>query len=336
MSLLCGVSFFPVCFSVLGKVEFPLEFEDFQDRRFFEFKKENPCFIAESPALKDLVSILGKISVSSSPILFSGEHGTGKSAFAFQIFKKRNINGAKFFSVDCRDFPNLPDFDFASCGGDVLFLKEISNLSEEGQKSLLNLLRSVLEGKLNLKIVASSCENLGILSRDGKFSEELSARLDVLSVRIPPLKSRKEDILPLAELFLRENCAKLSKKIAGFSDAAVNAMNMYGWQGNARELKAVVERASILEVQNAVRVENLFLSKSVPEKDFFRDFSDAYSKGNQNGMSFRDALASFKRAYIIRVLEENGWNQTKASKILGLQRTYVSRLMNELKIRDEI
>ena len=91
--------FFSDLFYVLGKVEFLLEFEDFQDRRFFEFKKENPCFIAESPALKDLVSILGKISASSSPVLISGEHGTGKSAFAFQIFKKRNIDGGKFFSV---------------------------------------------------------------------------------------------------------------------------------------------------------------------------------------------------------------------------------------------
>lgn len=328
--------FFSDLFYVLGKVEFLLEFEDFQDRRFFEFKKENPCFIAESPALKDLVSILGKISASSSPVLISGEHGTGKSSFAFQIFKKRNIDGGKFFSVDCRDFPNLPDFDFASCDGDVLFMKEISNLSKEGQKSLLLLLRSVLEGKLNLKIVASTCENLASLVRDGGFSEELSARLNVLSVRIPPLKNRKEDIVPLAELFLRKNCEMLSKKIVGFSDAAIDAMKMYGWHGNARELKAVVERASILEVQNAVRLENLFLSRTVPEKDFFKDFSDSCSKGNENGMSFREALASFKRAYIIRVLEENGWNQTKASRFLGLQRTYVSRLMNELKIRDEI
>ncbi len=308
--------------------------ERFLDGRIVEIKNENPCFIAESPALKDLVSILGKISTSVSPVLILGEKGAGKSAFAFQIFLFGGRSDGTFFEVDCADFPDLSDVDFSGFDGGTVFFREVSNLSTDGQNKVLDLIHSVLERKREVKVLASSSENLGDLVLQGSFLNELFVRLNVLPVRIPPLRERREDVVPLARLFM--DTGVHGRKIHALSEASENSLESYSWPGNVWELRNVVERACLLETQGVIRSENLLLRKDSVHGDFFTDFSDSHTREEMSVKSLKNALDSFKRAYIIKILEENGWNQTEASRVLDIQRTYLSRLMGELKVRDEI
>lgn len=311
-----------------------MESEFFHVKQFFDLKNENPCFVAVSAALKDLVSVADKISSSNAPVLITGEKGTGKRSFAFQIFLRGENKDKKFVIIECKNFPNLNGFDSEFSADNVYFFNEVSFLDKEGQDKLLSFIRQVNEKKLLLKIIVSSCVKLENLVSKNLFNEELFSRLNTLSLRIPPLRNRKEDIVPLAGYFLEQSCNVYGKNIRGFSENAGQSLEEYDWPGNVSELKCVIERACILENQDMIASENLFLREDSFEKVLDYSLQSVFNTVTED-KRLKTALDSFKRAYIIRILKENNWNQTKASRVLDIQRTYVAKLMNELKIRDE-
>ncbi len=285
----------------------------------------NETFIAVSPVTKDLLEIIKKTSATNSPVLLIGELGCGKKTFAGIIHKNCNRKELPFFYYDCRKAENI-DFVKVSSEYGSIFLEEIEYLKSEYQKKLLDL----IQAKINVKIIASTSENLADFVQKGSFIEELFFRLNVFPVRIPSLRVRKEDILPLAENFLVSFSAKYGKKIEGFSENSVSALKDYSWPGNILELRDVVSRSVLLCRGNLIQNEDLHLSYIHSESETGQAllFDD-------EDKSLKVALNDFKRHYVAKILEECGWNQTKAGKILGIQRTYVSRLMNELHIRDK-
>lgn len=285
----------------------------------------NGTFIAASPVTKDLLEIIKKTSATNSPVLLIGELGCGKKTFAKIIHQNCNRKEFPFFYYDCRSSENV-DFEKVSSECGSIFFEEIEYLKSEYQKKLLDLIQS----KVNVKIIASTRENLGDFVQKGSFVEELFFRLNVFPVRIPALRVRKEDILPLAENFLGSFSAKYGKKIDGFSENSVKALMEYSWPGNILELRDVVSRSVLLCHGNLVQNEDLHLVyiHSEPEDGQALLFED-------EDRSLKATLSDFKRRYVVKILDECGWNQTKAGKILGIQRTYVSRLMNELHIRDK-
>lgn len=282
-------------------------------------------FIAASPVTKDLLEIIKKTSATNSPVLLIGELGSGKKTFAKIIHQNCNRKEFPFFYYDCRKSENI-DFIKVSSEYGSIFFEEIEYLKNEYQEKLLDLIQS----KINVKIIASTSENLADFVQKGSFIEELFFRLNVFPVRIPSLRVRKEDILPLAENFLVSFSSRYGKKIDGFSENSKNALKDYSWPGNILELRDVVSRSVLLCHENLVQDEDLHLSYvySVPESGQALLFDD-------EDKSLKVALNNFKRRYVVKILDECGWNQTKAGKILGIQRTYVSRLMNELHIRDK-
>lgn len=300
----------------------------------YELKNENPFFVAESPSMKDLVSVLDRISASFSPILISGEYGVGKTAFAFQIFRNIKRTDKRFFCINCRASEDILVPDSSFFDGNFLYLKDISFLSEDNQKKILNFVHRVLDKSLDLKIVASTSVDLSEKVHDGLFDKELFNRFSVIPLKIKSLHERKEDIVPLARYFLKKYSSDLQKDIYDFSDAAIISLEKYIWQGNVKELELVIQRGCILENQKFLRNENLFLERS-SNKNYFEDISDSLANGNEN-KSLKKALDNFKKEYIIKILRENDFNQTKTSKVLGIQRTYVSRLVKEFKIRKNI
>ena len=306
----------------------------FQEKQFFDLKKENPCFIAVNPVLKDLFSVVNRVASSQSPVLITGDKGTGKQSYAFQIFLSGVRKEKKFLIVKCWHFPDLIEFNTSLYENCIVFFNDISFLSSKGQENLLFFLKEINEKKINIKVIASASVNLENLVLKNAFNQELFNRLNVLSFRIPALKDRKEDIIPLAKFFLVQSCNNYGKNIKDFSTEAVKSLEDYYWPGNVSELKCVVERACILENLNTIGSENLFI-----ENSFEKDLSKTLDKNlneNLTDKSLKNALESFKRSYIIKILKENNWNQTKAGKILNIQRTYVAKLMTDLKIRDEI
>jgi Nif-specific regulatory protein len=157
--------------------------------------------------------------------------------------------------------------------------------------------------------------------QNGRFRADLYYRLNVLPIYIPPLRERREDILHLAEFFLKRFNREIKKQIGGFSPAALETLLSYSWPGNVRELENAVERAVVV-TQGEVIFPDVFAL-------------EARSHGRPDeygGKSLKEAVNVFKRHYIRQALELNEWNQTKTSRLLGIQRTYLSRLVKELEI----
>lgn len=282
-------------------------------------------FIAVSPVTKDLLEIVKKASANSSPILLMGELGCGKKAFARIIHKNCKNSSLPFFYYNCKS-EVLLNLEKVSLENGCIFFEEIECLSSELQRELLKLIKN----KADVKIVASTVKSLSDFVQKGVFLEELFFRLNVFPVRIPSLKVRKEDIIPLAEHFLNVFSKRYSKIITGFSEGSVKLLSDYTWPGNILELKDVISRSVLLCHFNEITTEDLHISCDVSADDM-----ETFAVSSKKDKSLKSAINGFKRQYLLKILDECGWNQTKAGKVLKIQRTYVSRLMNELKIRDK-
>ncbi len=283
----------------------------------------NETLVAFSPVTKDLIEIVKKTAVTNSPVLFCGEAGSGRKTFANFSYQVGNKTDRSFYYFDCKkageyDLKNV----IATCG--TIFFDSIEYLDKTDQETLL----AAIQSKVDVKILASTSEDLNQLVQNGSFLEDLFFRLNVFPVRIPPLRTRTEDIVPIAEFFIHKYSAAYCKNISGLSDNSKEALMSYSWPGNLNELDCVIERAVLLSKDGLIPVENLFVSA------VHNDSSDEVDMDLED-KTLKNAINVFKRNYVIKILDECGWNQTKAGKVLGIQRTYVSRLMNELHIREK-
>jgi len=175
-----------------------------------------------------------------------------------------------------------------------------------------------------VRIIAATNRELDAEVAAGRFRADLFYRLNVLPIRIPPLRERREDIPLLAEHFLRLHAAEAKKAVRGFTSAAMEALLSYAWPGNVRELANAVERAVVFARGPLLDAGELTLSGSAAPG------GDAYA-----GRTLREALAVFKRHFIARALEANGWHQTRTARALSIQRSYLSKLVKELGITRE-
>ena len=322
-------------------------------------------FISESPVIKDLMDIVKKAAVTNSSILLTGESGVGKELFAEQIFLNSKRSDMPFVRVNCAalsdtlieselfghvkgaytsaDSAQKGRFELAD--GGTIFLDEVGEIPLALQAKLLRVIQDKQFEKVgspetfhvDVRIIAATNRNLAEMVSAGTFREDLFFRLNVLPIRIPSLRARKEDILPLAVNFLRKSSLEVGKEYSGFSREAIFAMEEYKWPGNIRELENAVARACIIGNPPFIQSADLRLSvdEYIGSEDIEGNISEMAGVIADDGTdrSLKTALDRFKRSYLIKVLEECNWNQTKASKILDIQRTYVSKLMNELNIR---
>ena len=234
---------------------------------------------------------------------------------------------------------------FEMADGGTIFLDEVGEIPLQLQPKLLRIIQDKQFEKVgssesinvDVRIIAATNRNLEEMVRMGKFREDLFFRLNVLPVRIPPLRARIDDIMPLAVHFLKKYSCEYGKSFTGFSEAAVAAMKMYSWPGNVRELDNAVARACIIGSEPVVQKADLRLvmddRTEISGSGSFEELADILADP-AGDRTLHNAVNSFKRSYLLKILEECNWNQTKAGKVLGIQRTYVSRLMNELHIRE--
>ena len=194
----------------------------------------------------------------------------------------------------------------------TLFLDEIGEMPLGLQAKLLRFLDSGEFRRLgsnktlrvDVRLIAATNKEMKEVVKNGDFREDLYYRLNVINITIPPLRERKEDIPELAEHFLRKYGKKMGKQIDGFKPGATEILNNYPWPGNARELENVVERGVILCDNSMIGLEDLSISAPRAETE----------------MSANPSLEEIEKDYILRVLRENGGNQSKASQILGIDR----------------
>ena len=176
--------------------------------------------------------------------------------------------------------------------------------------------------KADIRVIAATNSDLERAVREGRFREDLYYRLNVVSIKLPPLRERKEDIPALVDYFLRKSAGELKKPLKRLALGAVDGLMAYHWPGNIRELENVVERAMVLSIGDQIGLEDLPLQIATgPRRESFK------------GKEFHEAVKEFKRWAIQDALKRSNGNQTKAAELLGLQRTYLVKLVRLLEVK---
>jgi Nif-specific regulatory protein len=309
-------------------------------------------FIAESAVMKEKLAGLEKIARTDSPVLILGESGVGKEIFAEEVHLRSGRADGPFVKVRCAALsPELAEreifgcvenaFDGAIAGlkghiesaeGGTLFLDEIADVDMSIQAKLLRFLAEKsfekagadVSSTADVRIVAVTNKNLESLIEGGHFRKDLYYRLNVLPIRVPPLRERGEDIMRLADFFKGKYERAAGKQFEGFSKAAISALMSYAWLGNVRELSNCIERACVVASGPFIEKDDLFLVNEPAMADIINADCD-----------LKTAINDFKRRFIRAALERNKWNQTRTAEILDIERTYLSRLINELGVRKE-
>lgn len=241
--------------------------------------------IARSAAMINVINFARRIAVSEANVLIHGESGTGKEVIARAIHTNSPRAGGPFVAINCSAIPeNLLESElfgyakgaftgaqdkkiglFEEANGGTLFLDEIGDLSQPLQAKLLRVLQERMIKRvgenqyreINVRILAATHKNLETEVQNGNFRQDLYFRLNVIRIDIPALRERREDILPLADLFLRKFAAKNSSTVRGFSKEAQEFLYAQNWTGNVRELENAVERAVILCQGELIQVQDL-------------------------------------------------------------------------------
>lgn len=315
--------------------------------------------IAKSACMSDLARVAAAAAKTTSSVLITGESGVGKELFAEQLHLQSPRSDKPFVRVNCAALSQslLEDelfghakgayTDASSCrkgrfemaDGGTLFLDEIGEIPLELQAKLL---RAIQDKKfervgssetisVDVRIVCATNKDLERMVKDGTFRDDLFYRLNVVPLRIPPLRERRDDITPLADYFLQKFSSETKKNFKGFSEDARQVLLHYYWPGNVRELENSIERACVLGTPPLINAQNLQLSSDVPGTAE----SGAPQKGfvPRSGLTLKDAMNEFKRYYVESALRTSGAKQADVAKSLGIQRTYLSRLLVELGIR---
>lgn len=305
--------------------------------------------IGNSEAMIEVYKTIDIVKDSKATVLILGETGTGKELVAKAIHYNSARSEKPFLPVNCAALTeSLLESElfgyvkgaftgavkdklgvFETADGGTVFLDEIGDISPRLQQVLLRVLEngeiqpvgSTTRKKVDVRVVTATNRNLEELMRSSAFRADLYYRLNVISIRLPSLAERKEDIAALASHFLRKYSAENSKPITGIAKEALSMLEAYDWPGNVRELENVIERATLLEITSEITPESL------PEK--------VRNSLNNPPAVFDEDLKTLEevgKAYIIKVLEKTGGNKAKASDILGINRTSLWRMIQRLKI----
>lgn len=305
--------------------------------------RRNIALVGDSATMKDLKQLVARVSPSQSSILITGENGSGKELLAQNIHYLSGRASRPFIDVSCAAIPielqesELFGFekgafvgaekskkgkvDYAQGGS--LFLNEITELSPSAQLQLSRLLQDKKFHRLggvdtidsDVRIIASTTKDIEGEMRAGRFNTALYDRLKVITVQMPTLRERREDIVALVshfgEQFVREG--GYSKKI--FSDRALARLNAYPWPANVRELRNFVERIYILIPGDFIDVMDLKFA-GLPTEGVFNAATDS---------TFRGARAEFEKEFLLQKISENGGNISKTAEAIGLERSYLHR-----------
>ena len=335
---------------VLGRILESRLVREERDRLRKELAELQPgSVIGNSPAMGLVFEHVQRVAQApSSTVLITGESGVGKELIARAVHDESNRAGQPFVAINCAALAeNLLEAELfgyepgaftggnpkgnkgliQSAGEGTIFLDEIGELAPALQAKLLRLLQERTyrrvggneDRKMAARIVAATNRDLFAMSEEGAFREDLYYRLNVLSILVPPLRERPEDIAPLAVHFLAKFGKDLGKAFTGFSEGAMDRLRTYPWPGNVRELRNTVERTALFATGGMVRPEQLHLE------------ARAGSFVQKSGPSL--PLPSYKlkeveRTLIERVVNDCAGNRSLAARELGINRT---TLYNKLK-----
>lgn len=317
---------------------------------------ESEFILCPSPKMKKVYELSAQVAqTNDTTVLILGESGTGKEHIAKFIHHSSARKSKPFVEINCAAIPeNLLEAElfgyepgaftdarskkiglFEYADGGTLFLDEIGDMPLATQAKVLKLIETktfrrvggLRDMKSDVRIVAATNRDLARLIEEGKFREDLYYRLQVVPIELPPLRERPEDILQLSDFFLKNFCQTMRKRLS-FSDDAFRAMLNYQWKGNVRELKNVIERATII-TPNGERIEPHHLSLdtrhksttvSIAQPSSQAAVKDEHALDTSLPFSLREYLDNIERKYILDALQKTDGNQLRASKLLGIER----------------
>jgi len=318
-------------------------------RRAFSDRPRAASLIGQSKNMVEVFKLVGKVSRSRTAVLIQGESGTGKELIARAIHDNSPRATHRFVAVNCSA---IPDSLFESelfghtkgsftgahtmrrglleeASGGTFFLDEVGDLTPAGQAKLLRVLQegeirrvgSNESVRVDLRIIAASRRNLADLVATGRFREDLLYRLNTVTILLPSLRERPEDIPLLAEFFLARYGDQKEVPVTSFSSTAMKSLVEYSWPGNVRELEHVVERAVALAPHSILSIDDL--PPEVLQKN----------GGNSNHADmFPGTLKALQKEQVLKMLESTHGNKERTARMLGISRRTLYRLLERYGI----
>ena len=323
-------------------------------KRGVEILSEEMCerhhlVVGKSAKMDEAIDTAKKSANSKATVLLLGESGTGKEIFARAIHNWGVRRREAFIAINCVGLSKelleselfghekgaftgahqLKKGKMELAHGGTVFLDEAGDISPDLQTKLLRFLQErefervggTKPIRVDVRIIAATNRDLDGAVREGRFREDLYHRLNVIPIALSPLRERKDDIAALAHFFMQRFSLEAKKSFTGISREAQEKLLAYDWPGNVRELANVIERAIVLGQ-----------GPKTMASDLSPRISSAESISRPDSLAYREAMDASKRELIRRALSRTQGNRAAAAKLLGLQRTYLSRLIKSLRI----
>ncbi|MBI5408395.1 MAG: sigma-54-dependent Fis family transcriptional regulator [Nitrospirae bacterium] len=337
-----------------GKMKAPVTLEGFSE--------EGDTIIGKSPAMLEIFKKIGQIAESDVTVLLRGETGAGKELIARAVYQHSKRFNNPFLPVNCAAIPEtLLESElfghergaftgadtrkigkFEQCDTGTMFLDEIGDMPLSLQAKML---RALQDGcfqrigggdliKTDVRIIAATNKNLESLINMGKFRDDLYWRLNVVSITVPPLRERKEDIEGLVYYFIRKFNKELDKEVKGVSQEILENFKQYDWPGNVRELQGVIQRGMVLCKKDFLSAEDCEWLSQIrisgnAAVSIEKSLSDAVNEILQKGGAeiYNEAVSNFERLLVKKALELTRNNQALAAKLLGISRNTLREKM---------
>jgi len=330
-----------------------------ENRRLHQQVREQEAFsgiVGSSVAMRRVLALVEKVAASDANVFITGESGTGKELVAKAIHQASARNRRTFVPIDCAALPEtlleseLFGYEKGAftgavqskvglmehASGGTLFLDEVTELARSLQAKLLRALQERTIRRVggtelravDVRILSASNRDLDTVVREGLFREDLLYRLQVVTIELPPLRDRTEDIPLLARYFFTQLSVQASKRLEGISSAAMMVLEAYQWPGNVRELRNVVERAITLTESTHITPLDLppALLAAAEEAPGAESGVGEFQREKQG------LIAQFEREYTQRLLEDVGGNVAEAARRAGMERPAFHRLMRKYAI----
>jgi DNA-binding NtrC family response regulator len=325
---------------------------------------EHKEIVARSEKMLDILAFVEKVAPARTTVLVTGESGTGKELIARAIHNSSSRADKPFVTVNSANLPTelleaelfghtrgaftgaiaakKGYFEVADCGS--IFLDEIGTISMETQAKLLRVIQErdftplgdTTRRQVDVRIIAATNVDLRQAVDEGAFREDLYYRLNVIAINLPPLRDRREDILPLAQHFIRKYVAENGRQISDqISPAVLSLLEAYNWPGNVRELENVMERAVIIARSDQLETEDLREEVRNPQRATQQAGGQrlATQIDLSRGISFYDEVNRFQVELIRRALEITGGHQSRAAKLLGMNTTTLNSKIRYYNIK---
>lgn len=312
--------------------------------------------IGKSAAMQQVFDLIAQVAPRRSTVLIQGESGTGKELVAKAIHASSGRADAPFIAINCGNIPSdLLESElfghvrgaytgatsakkglFEAADGGTLFLDEVSTISQDIQIKLLRVIQerefrrlgSLENIQIDVRIIAATNTDLQAAVRQGTFRDDLYYRLNVIVIKIPPLRDRTEDIPMLARHFIKKFSDENQRDTLVLEPSALKVLMEYPWPGNVRELENVMERAVVLSQGNSI-------SADLFPKNITLPYPETPDRFIEDNISLKEKVGNFEKAIILAALEKTGWNQKKAAQLLSVNATTLSEKLKRFKIRDK-